>query len=452
MAGRKAQPTASAQGHDPRLAERTDGFAALLERLHGPSEAAAAGRGGLGDIWAWLLTIPTPTQNRWTWQALRDSGPLPAWFDDRGTAMEGPEGLWIADGLAAMVTAAILESEPDATWIVQNDEFLGRVPKLKVRHGPPVPIDHGIVRLVDLRHHRSPFESADPEDYVGSVLAFGDPRPRSWASQTASEARATLELVERGHHERAQAFIAAVAKAGGRADQLDGSVDSLVPAWSWLLAQPHPATPVRDREMRTHDLPWWYRFTTRHVAQQLGPELVWLTTWAADYVALVVFRAVPAARWTTDSDRELLLRTAGPAINVHDRVARMLVSAHEGKDNTAATDLRDAALRWHWFTPPPAAEPTPEEPPFAVDFPASRSLVSRLLGRSPEPIEITFADAVAHRESRRVDRFVRSLRALPGVTGAAREDRELVLVRAPHVSQLDLRAAIDRCWEASRHA
>ena len=461
MAKRRSGAAAGEAQHDPRLEARTAHFAELLDRLGGPSRSVAQGRAGMRDIWRWLLALPAPQQDRWTDDDLRAAGPLPTWFagDRSGLRRDGPDGVRIADGLAAMVTAAILESQPDASWIVEQDEFLGRVPKLEVRNGPPVPIEHGIARLVSLRHQRSPFEPADPDDYVAAVLESGDPRPRSWGSQTAAEARAILELVERGHVERAQAFIDAVTRAGGPADELDGSIDSLVPGWSWLIAQPLPATPMLDREMRRHELPWWYPFTARHVAQQLGPELVWLATWAADYAALVVLRAVPAAGWTIGSSRgghdfrEPLLRTAGPELDVHDRVARMLVSAHEGKEHLAASGLRDAAVRWHWLTPPATeVEPEPEGPPFEVGFPAPRSLVGRLMGRFPGPIEITFTDAVAHRESRRVDRFVRALTGVQGVTGAVREDRELVLVRAPGVSERDLREAIHQCWADAREA
>ena len=81
-----------------------------------------------------------------------------------------------------------------------------------------------------------------------------------------------------------------------------------------------------------------------------------------------------------------------------------------------------------------------------MGFPA-RSLVGRLLGRSAGPIEITFPDAVAHGESRRVDRFIGALKGVQGVASAVREDRELVLVHAPGVAERQLREAINRCWE-----
>lgn len=459
MPGRRTRTAEGTPGHDPRLAEREARFAGLLERLGGPARVVARAGDGLGEVWRWLLTIPTPRANPWSDEALRRSGPLPAWFDaDRSSLRrEGPDAIWVADGLAAMVTSAILESEPDATWTVENDEFLGRVPKLKVRNGPPVPVDHGIARLVSARHANSPFEPADAEDYLSSVLEFGDPRPRSWASLTAAEARATLDLVERGHPERAQAFLHTVTEAGGPADLLDGSIGSLVPAWSWLVARSHPAAPVRDREMRRHELPWWYPFTTRYVAQQLGPELTWLVTWAADYAALVVLRAVPGARWTIGSDRaghdfrEPLLRTAAPEVDIHDRLARLLVSGHEGKAEAASTVLHDRVVQWHWVTPPVPASTT-DEPPFVVEFPARGAFLGRLLGRTAGPIEIVFSDEVAHRQSRRVDRFVLGLRDLPGVTRAAREDRELVHLHARGVPDSDLRQAIDRCWSGSREA
>jgi len=104
----------------------------------------------------------------------------------------------------------------------------------------------------------------------------------------AAEARALLERYVSGRAERLETFMAEVRRRGGPADSLDESIESLVPLWSWFLAEhrprrwfggPHrmPSSPTADAVMRAGDPPWWYDFHPQF-AQEMGPYLARLVT------------------------------------------------------------------------------------------------------------------------------------------------------------------------------
>ena len=84
----------------------------------------------------------------------------------------------------------------------------------------------------------------------------------------ASEARVIFNGYVAGQPERLAAFVAEVRRRGGPAE-LDYSLESLDPLWSWFIAEhrprrwfagPHrvPLSPVPDAVMRSADPPWWY--------------------------------------------------------------------------------------------------------------------------------------------------------------------------------------------------
>jgi hypothetical protein len=232
--------------------------------------------------------------------------------------------------------------------------------------------------------------------------------------------------------------------------------------------------------MRRHESPWWYPFSGVVIGQILGPELCWLATGAAEYVAETVFRLVPDSAWILGPDqrgadfRQPLLRI-GPtsALAIHDRVPRMMSAEAVGRlphmadqrsNPIGPGDLRDLVDRFMADARqpvPPHAESQPE-PDYAVDHPTHRSrpFLGRMRGLLGLGIDggasysaaITFSDEVAHDATARIDRFVRRLAQQDRVDRAFREDRELVYVVAPRLTSDEMADVIARAWDATANA
>ena len=224
--------------------------------------------------------------------------------------------------------------------------------------------------------------------------------------------------------------------------------------------------------MRLSDPPWWYEFSGIMIGQVLGPDLCWLATGAADYAAEVVFRVVPDSAWVLGAERrgadfrEPLLRVGPihtfaifdsvPRQMAHDVVARMPFMAGTHRKPIGPADLRDMIDSHLEYGRQPVPTEVESEPDYVVDHPTPRptSLLSRVRGRLGRTDEggnassatISFSDDVAHFQSGRVDRLVRSLAKQDGVDRAFREDRELVYVIAPQMTPDELRDLVDRCW------
>jgi hypothetical protein len=87
---------------------------------------------------------------------------------------------------------------------------------------------------------------------------------------------------------------------------LDGSVDSLVPLWTWVKAELRPRKDgVWEWEAETFEgqsAPQWYRHDTRE-ERLLSLDSVHLLDGVMSYVGEVVGRAVPGASWRRGYDR-----------------------------------------------------------------------------------------------------------------------------------------------------
>ncbi|HYI67783.1 MAG TPA: hypothetical protein VEW95_12750 [Candidatus Limnocylindrales bacterium] len=290
----------------------------------------------------------------------------------------------------------------------------------------------------------------------------GRPQAIRLSELSAAEGRAIFNDYVAGQPQRLGEFVAEVRRRGGPADRLDQSLESLDPLWSWFIAehQPRrwfggshrmPASPVPDEDMRAADPPWWYDFHPP-IAQELGPYLARLVTGMADYVFACALRARPTSRWAVGRSSAHLRH---PVLEIDGRGERhyltpitMALLGLRGERNTEP----DAARRWleQWLGMDPAWE-------------AEMERLSRPLGAyAVELIDdpnfthlVSFADDVAHRQERRIDRLVEQLASEPGVEEAVHEDREVVLVQAPGLSAADLEAIVARLWErraAGSHA
>ena len=232
---------------------------------------------------------------------------------------------------------------------------------------------------------------------------------------------------------------------------LDGTPESLVPLWRWLLSRltlvdapgaTDPASVPREA------WPSWERYTIEK-ERTLSLESVTLLDGLVSYLAAVVRDRAPLARWEIARDRHKRY-----AYNNHP----VLVSG-TGEDHNFLPGLPAVSAR-------AALRGTRESPDDAMAAYARR-LIDRLnegdggTSGTKEPerpfeiedvrdepggydYEIGLGDEVAHERSADVDRVVRELSGEDGIHGVLREDRELILVRAPSWSIDALRTWIAR--------
>ncbi|MEA2652223.1 MAG: hypothetical protein QOI85_1944 [Chloroflexota bacterium] len=270
---------------------------------------------------------------------------------------------------------------------------------------------------------------------------------------TAAEARALFDRYVAGQPERLAEFLAEVRRRGGPSERLDYALESLDPLWGWFIAEhqarrwfggPHrlPSSPVPDEVMRGADPPWWYDFHPQF-AQELGPYLARLVTGLADYVFACALHASPASRWAIGRAsahvRHPVLQLEGRGEIDYASPITMGLLGLRGERNTGP----EAPRRWleQWLGMDPAWEAEMERLSRPLD-----AYVVEAIGHSRFTHQVSFDDAVAHRQERRIARLVERLAAEAGVEDAIHEDREVVLVRAPGLSAPELDAIVEGHW------
>ena len=256
---------------------------------------------------------------------------------------------------------------------------------------------------------------------------------------TKTEAAAALQefLDERGPAlERLRERL--VADGQDPAALLDGTPESLVPLWRWLLSRltsldtsgaTDPASVPRE------SWPSWERYTTEE-EPTLSLDSLILLDGLVSYLAAVVRKRVPLARWEIARDRHkryqfnnhpVLVRGTGEIHNfLPDRIwisaGASLRGVRESPEDVMAVYARRLIEQLNG-SDGGAAEPMVPEPAFEIE------------DVRDEPggydFEIGLGDEIAHERSADVDRLVRELSREDGIHEVFREDRELVLVRAP---------------------
>lgn len=284
----------------------------------------------------------------------------------------------------------------------------------------------------------------------------GAPRAIILSELPAAEARAILDRHVSGRAERLATFMAEVKRRGGPADRLDGSIESLEPLWSWFLAEhrprrwfggPHrmPSSPTADAVMRSGDSPWWYDFHPLF-AQEMGPYLAGLVTGLADYVFACAMRSRPDARWTLGKGRSMA-HFQHPVLHIDGRgeidyaipIALVRLGLR-GERNEEPNALRRWLEQWLGMDPAHEAELERLARPLAA-------YAVEAIDDSRFTHQVSFDDVISHRQGRRIARLVEALVAEPGVEEAVREDREIVLVRAPGLSATDLEVIVATLWK-----
>jgi hypothetical protein len=273
---------------------------------------------------------------------------------------------------------------------------------------------------------------------------------RLFSSLTKREAEALLATYLAGLPERASAFIEEVRRLGGPADQLDYTRESLVPLWGWFIAsQRLPDTPVDEEVMRASDPPWWFDF---HVplGMELGPGLAMLVTLLAAYVATIAVRERPSARWVvgskrSDVDFRMPLLDTNAVVPWPIDTNLVVITLHAlGPEKLRAYPKRLQEIydaRTSTWSPADQAS-VPEVPAYVVGAREDVELTH----------EISFDDVIAHKQGRRVARFVKLLLSEPDIDAVHHEDRDLILVNAPGLADDELTAIVDRLWRTAATA
>ena len=234
---------------------------------------------------------------------------------------------------------------------------------------------------------------------------------------------------------------------------LDGTPESLRPLWRWMLSRltsmdsPGATNPASvPREL----WPSWERYTTEE-ERTLSLESLTLLDGLVSYLATVVQDRAPSARWEAVrhpikryayNKHPVLVSGKGDEHNFLPGFARVHACGvlHAVRESPEAT-VEDYALRLIERLNGPekstAAPMEPEEPPFEIEEVRDEP--------GGYDFEIGLSDEIAHVHSFKVDRLVRRLSRQAGILEAYREDRELVLVRAPSWSAGELES-----WLAPR--
>lgn len=245
---------------------------------------------------------------------------------------------------------------------------------------------------------------------------------------------------------------ALVADGQDPAALLDGTIDSLVPLWRWILSRlTGPDTPgATDPATVAREMwPSWERYTTEE-ERVLSLESLALLDGLVSYLATVVCDRVPAARWVLARDRNkryvynnhpVLVSGTG---EIHNFLPDLpLADAHaslrgmrESPDDTIAEYARGLVEQLNQGDSSHGREAM--EPERLVEVEDIRD----------EPggydLELGLSDELAHARSADVDRLLGRLSGEDGVEEVLREDRDLILVRAPSWSADALRTWITR--------
>jgi hypothetical protein len=222
---------------------------------------------------------------------------------------------------------------------------------------------------------------------------------------------------------------------------LDGTLESLVPLWGWILAR--LTGPTSPGATDPASVPWeawpsWERYT-REEERVLSFESLVLLDGLVSYLAVVIRDHAPSARWETARHRikryaynnhPVLVSGTGenyflPEIPASAARA-LLLGLREVPDDEIARDARAVIAELN------AGDGGAEEDPAGTDEPLVEVEdlgEDALRGRE---LEMSLREDIAHEHSRVVDRMVKTLAKEDGITGVVREDREVLLVATPH--------------------
>lgn len=219
---------------------------------------------------------------------------------------------------------------------------------------------------------------------------------------------------------------------------LDGTPESLVPLWRWVLSRlagPDAPGATDPAAVPREAWPSWERYTTEE-EPTLSLESLTLLDGLVSYLAAIVQDRAPLARWETArhpvkryayNNHPVLVSGTGGSHNFLPEVLMVdacgaLLGVRESPEDAMAVYARELIEQLN-EAGGGTAEATVVEPAFEIE------------DVRDEPggydFEIGLGDEIAHERSAYIDRMVLELSGEDGIHEVLREDRELILIRAP---------------------
>ncbi len=220
---------------------------------------------------------------------------------------------------------------------------------------------------------------------------------------------------------------------------LDGTVESLIPLWRWIvshLARRDALGATDPASVPRKEWPSWERHT-REEETTLSFESLVLLDGLVSYLGVVIQTHAPTARWEIARHRirryvvnqhPVLVSGGGenhcflPGVP-QSHACGLLRGMSEVPDDTIANYARGTIDYLN-------AEGRTDEDP-AADEPLAEVEDLGGDGLRGRELEVSLREDIAHEHSRVVDRLVRALAQQDGITKVLREDREVLLVATP---------------------
>ena len=222
---------------------------------------------------------------------------------------------------------------------------------------------------------------------------------------------------------------------------LDGSVESLVPLWRWILAHltvfDAPGGATDPNSVPREQWPSWARHEYE-VMHSLSLESLFLLDGLVSYLAGVVQQHAPQARWEIAHHRikryhlnkhPVLVSGTGEDHNYLPGLPRVhaygsLTGVRESPDDTMAEYARRLIERLNQGDQPDDEEMAEDEPLVEVEDLGDDELRGREL-------EVSLREDIVHEHSRVVGRMIKALKQEDGISRVIREDREVLLIATP---------------------
>jgi hypothetical protein len=258
-------------------------------------------------------------------------------------------------------------------------------------------------------------------------------------TKARSEAAFREYLDERGPAlERLREALAADGQDRGA--MLDGTVESLVPLWRWILAHLTRADDPGATDTTSvprEQWPSWARYGGETVGK-LSLESLFLLDGVVSYLGDVVQQRAPEARWEIAHHRikryhlnkhPVLVSGAGEDHHFLPDLPRArahgdLTGFRESPDDTMAEYARGLIEHLNRGDHPADEEMADEEPLVEVEDLGDDDLRGREL-------EVSLREDIVHEHNRVVGRMIKALKQEDGITRVIREDREVLLVASP---------------------
>jgi hypothetical protein len=221
---------------------------------------------------------------------------------------------------------------------------------------------------------------------------------------------------------------------------LDGTVESLVPLWRWILSRltgPGGPGATDTASVPREKWPSWARYGYETVGA-LSLESLFLLDGLVSYLGDVVQQRAPEARWEIARHRikryhlnkhPVLVSGAGedhnflpglPSVHAHGR----LTGFRESPEDTMADYARGLIGELNRGVQPADEEVAEDEPLVEVEDLGDDELRGREL-------EVSLREDIVFEHNRVVGRMLKALKQEDGITRVIREDREVLLVATP---------------------